>query len=272
MEKSNIRQVQEPSHIRNIRVEKKVISDTSIHWHDFWECDLVTSGKGMTSFNGAVYPLKAGCVTFAKVSDFHEYKTEGVCWLYSIKVSKAFCNYLDVVGSGKSGVVFLSEDALLDAVDLCRLMDRALKNGYPESYLAQLLQCLLMLVNGQSQTGYAREHTTFIRQILNYVDSNFTGNPGAREVAEQFHMTPNYFSSYFAAEVGKPYKTYLRELRLEYARKLLLSTDLTVTEICYKCGYNNLSHFLREYKSVFRISPLQARKQFLAERHDFSKL
>lgn len=267
MEKSNIRQVSDPIYIGNILVKRKEISDISMHWHDFWECDLIISGAGKTCFNGVEYPIKAGCVTFAKISDFHEYAPEGICQLYSIQVSKTCCDFLDVVGNGISGVVFLSKNVLSDVVSLCRLMERAQKNGYPESYMLQLLQCMIALVNSQRQTGGNHGNMALIHKILTYVDGNFTGNPAAWEVADQFHMSPNYFSSYFASEVGKPYKTYLRELRLGYARKLLFSTDLSVTEICDKCGYHDFSHFLREYKAEYGISPLQERKQFHDARH-----
>ena len=53
---------------------------------------------------------------------------------------------------------------------------------------------------------------------------------------------------------------YLKSLRLQQARKLLLSTKLNVTEVAFSSGFKNLSHFSREFSAAFGVSPNDFRK------------
>jgi len=63
---------------------------------------------------------------------------------------------------------------------------------------------------------------------------------------------------------GLPFKQYLNRLRLEEAKRLLTQTDLQVSDIAYKVGYGNISHFNRVFKDHLGISPNDFRKDPIA--------
>jgi AraC-like DNA-binding protein len=103
-----------------------------------------------------------------------------------------------------------------------------------------------------------------INRIYNYTFNNFQNEITIREVAEAANISPNYFCRYFKSQANKTYWQFLLEVRIGYACKLLLENKLNVSEICYTCGFNNLSNFNRQFKSIVHKTPLLYQKEYLA--------
>jgi AraC-like DNA-binding protein len=80
------------------------------------------------------------------------------------------------------------------------------------------------------------------------------------DVAQHAHLSPNYASERFRQLAGEPFQTYLQSRRLRFARSLLDSTNLDVTEICHASGFNNLSHFGRAYRRRYGEAPSRTRR------------
>ncbi|ETK32863.1 helix-turn-helix transcriptional regulator [Microbispora sp. ATCC PTA-5024] len=68
-------------------------------------------------------------------------------------------------------------------------------------------------------------------------------------------VSPNYFSERFRDHTGSSFQVYLQERRLRFARSLLASTSLSVTEVCHAAGFNTLSHFRRAYRRRYGSAP-----------------
>ena len=70
---------------------------------------------------------------------------------------------------------------------------------------------------------------------------------------------------FFKKVIGRSPMEYVNEYRIKKAMHYLKESDLTVTEICLECGYNNLGNFLREFRKYTSTTPLQYRKRSLYE-------
>ena len=81
------------------------------------------------------------------------------------------------------------------------------------------------------------------------------------ELADRLSLSPQHLSECFTQYMGVPFSAYLCETRLRNAAAALRSSDLTVTEICYACGYRNLSHFLRSFKRRYGVTPKEYGKR-----------
>ncbi|MEO9805360.1 MAG: AraC family transcriptional regulator [Reichenbachiella sp.] len=85
------------------------------------------------------------------------------------------------------------------------------------------------------------------------------------EVAEVANMTPSAFCRYFKQRTRKTYVSFLNELRVAHACKLLLNKEINVTEVCYRSGFVNLSNFNRKFKSLTNHTPSQYQKVHFQE-------
>ena len=94
-----------------------------------------------------------------------------------------------------------------------------------------------------------------VRIMNDYYDEHLTLN----SIAELLSVSPPYLSHIFSRNVGMTFASYLCQLRLHHAARLLTDSSKSVTDICYACGYRNLSHFLRSLKEQYGMTPKEYR-------------
>lgn len=100
-----------------------------------------------------------------------------------------------------------------------------------------------------------------MRDIMEYTMNNFHRNISLSSVAHIAAMTKNAFCKYFKKRTNKTYFKFLNELRIETASKLLLqNNELTIPEIAERCGFNNISNFNRQFKSIKLHNPTEFKK------------
>ncbi len=85
--------------------------------------------------------------------------------------------------------------------------------------------------------------------------------------ARQVHMSPQAFSRFFRRHTGRTFQRFVNELRIGHACRLLMETDLTVSEVALESGYSNLSNFNRRFRELRGLAPRKFRRSTaLAER------
>lgn len=103
-------------------------------------------------------------------------------------------------------------------------------------------------------------NSAIVQQAINFIRRHFTGSINLLDIAESIHVNPTYLSTLFKAEMGKSIVEYINEIRLNYAAKLLKSTNDSITEVALQCGFNGFSYFSRLFKEKFNDTPRQYRK------------
>lgn len=101
-----------------------------------------------------------------------------------------------------------------------------------------------------------------LRKVHEYVITNFHNKIKIQEVAERASMTTHAFCKYFKKSTKKTFITFLIELRICHAKKLLIENLLTISEICYASGFDNLSNFNRTFKALTRMTPKEFRYHY----------
>lgn len=99
-------------------------------------------------------------------------------------------------------------------------------------------------------------HGTKLERILHFIGSNYA-NPdlGVSDIQEALGISTREIGSIIKDELGTNFKTYLNTLRLTEVKRLLQETDLPISDIAYKTGYNHISHFNRVFKKEYEVSP-----------------
>lgn len=100
-----------------------------------------------------------------------------------------------------------------------------------------------------------------INKVYAYVLENFLRPIQLKQVAAVANMNPTAFSRYFKTKTGKTFTQFIQEIRIEHASKLLIDGKFNVAEVCYECGFQNQSYFIKQFKRITNQTPLQYKNQ-----------
>lgn len=109
----------------------------------------------------------------------------------------------------------------------------------------------------------AAEEERPIAAMTRYMQAHLAGEVSLNLLAEEFHLSSQYISQLFKSEIGVNFLTYLTNLRMERAKKLLLSTALPVSEVAEQSGYGDYRVFTKAFKKSEGVTPSQYRRDFL---------
>ena len=101
-----------------------------------------------------------------------------------------------------------------------------------------------------------------VRAVEEYIDQSFRQEIRLKTLSDIAGMTPAAFSRFFHARTGKTVSDYIIDIRLGYAARLLVDSHSNVAEICYNCGFNNISNFNRIFKKKKGCSPTAFRDNY----------
>ena len=110
-----------------------------------------------------------------------------------------------------------------------------------------------------------QEEERVITSITRYVQEHLAEEVSLSVLAEEFHLSAQYISQLFKSEIGVGFLNYLTSIRMEKARKLLVSTDLPIAEISERAGYGDYRVFTKVFMKAEGITPSQYRRDFLEE-------
>jgi len=101
-----------------------------------------------------------------------------------------------------------------------------------------------------------------VRKVINFLHENYRNDLRLADVAAYVNMSEVSFSRFMKKRTGKNYIEYLNDVRLGTASRYLIDTNKTISEICYECGFNNLSNFNRLFKKRKGITPKEFRDNY----------
>lgn len=105
-----------------------------------------------------------------------------------------------------------------------------------------------------------------VKQAMEYIQENFYKDLNMAVVSNHVSMNYSLFSYIFKQYTGNNFVNYLKNLRIDMAKKLLEETDLRILEISQKVGYDNEKYFMKTFKSVCGVSPTEYRKNMQLKR------
>ncbi len=102
-----------------------------------------------------------------------------------------------------------------------------------------------------------------IRKVEEAINRAYAGQIYLKDIAELAGMTPTAFSRFFKTRTGTTLSEYITNIRIGHAARKLVDTTMTIAEICYECGFNNISNFNRLFKKKKGCSPKTFRENYL---------
>lgn len=255
--------------------------ESGLHWHEFYEMEIILGGEGVHFLNGREYILKKGAVYFLTPVDFHRVTMKEHLELYNVMfLESAVSQQLLHAISENFEDKFLTLDDR-DFTMMCNLADTLAADDKTDAqYTQNIMDAMLRLFlknlkkqeNAVFRTADGKERVDLpVQRSAMFMKLHFRENVSLVDVAAAVHLNPSYFCKIFAQEMGITPKKYLSDLKISYAKKLLTSTDLGITEICFACGYRSVSNFLCYFKKSEGLSPTEYRQRAAAIKEKFGK-
>jgi len=152
---------------------------------------------------------------------------------------------------------------------LLRLVD--LKGFEGALAFLEILQILAMSKENHliASAGYSSKilspESKRMDRVYGFIMENYRKKITAKEVASMVNMSESAFSHFFKKSTNRSFSNFLTETRLSEACKLLLESQDSVSEICFQCGFYNLSNFNRLFKKYRGMTPVEYRRQLRYE-------
>ena len=249
-----------------------------VHWHDEFEIIYVRSGFLTVSISGESYIGKTGDAFVVSPGNLHLMGSQSgtvdyYTFLFPLKyISFRTDDMLDekLLEPLNSGHLMICPRVNDTAKELCEQLIEIYeaKNDESESKITTQVRTkiiLLQFILEMWKKGFVIENDTSGRntvekEMVSYIQQNFTGKISLREFGEQFHLSEKYISRYFKEHFHITLSQYVTYLRLEHAKQLLQDTDIPVTDVAMQSGYQNVSYFIRSFQKAYAVSPLKYRK------------
>lgn len=127
---------------------------------------------------------------------------------------------------------------------------------------SHLLQLFVLIHNAFRSSEHLASNImpSLIRNLLRYIDSNLSEPITLDSLEREFYLNGTYISRQFKKHTGLTLRNYILERRISLARGLL-STDLSITEVCHQSGFSDYANFIRSFTKTVGISPGKYAKQ-----------
>ena len=113
----------------------------------------------------------------------------------------------------------------------------------------------------QRRLGEAPSNREVIERVIKYIKENLDSELSLESVSAYANLSPIHFHNCFRSSTGRTLHEYVEEKRIKRAMELLTSTDMTLTEIAYACGFSSQSYFSFVFKRKMQMTPREYAKK-----------
>ena len=229
-----------------------------------FELELPLEDGGISYIDDSSHPVRENTVICAKPGQLRHTRSPFKCYYIHMIVSQgpllealsSFPNFVELTDAREIRKIFSS---------LCEYYHGGTAKN--ELMVQSLLLKLIFLLEQKVallKTNHRPKpsNQTVIEQTLRYINEHLTEELSLSSLSEQVHFSPIYFHKLFKRSVGKNLREYVEEQRIKKAIDLLISTDKTLTQIAYECGFSSQSHFSCVFKKKMQLPPREYAREY----------
>lgn len=283
-----INDYQEPDHYRAICEDNYNVSRTCEyeknemhHIHNTCEILLVEEGVADYFIRGTTYHVESGDLLIIGAMEHHMRRIASCPYLrYGLTLKLSYFRSLDAeqqlwnVFSTPSQKLFqmrckkIAPESFELLIKLLAELKEEQESGRPFSaqyvraVVTQIAIVLFRLLNIGTEQENDSSMRLRIQEIKEYVDSHFREEITLKILSDHFYLHPTTISKNFHRYCKIPLNRYINNVRVCEAARLLENGNETVSMIAVKCGFGHTNTFLRQFKEIMEITPLQYRRNF----------
>ncbi len=255
--------------------------DFPIHFHPDFELNLIYNCKGVKRVIGdhigvtnevELVLVGSNLVHGWEMHQCKDKRIHEICLqfqsdLYDEKfLSRNMFNHIkEMFEKSVHGILFSKETTLT----IIPMMHELAKLNGVEAY-QKLLSIMHVLASSKNQkllsssASYVQDfdNSFKIKRVYEFVTNNYYRKITLDEISELVNMSPVTFNRFIKKRVGKTFINYLNDTRISFAVKMLLETEMSIGEIAFNCGFNNIANFNRIFKKSKNCTPSQYRVEF----------
>lgn len=264
-----------------------------LHRHTEMQLTWIEKGEGTLVVNNQMYPFSSGDIFCVGANQPHVFKSSPDYFVEPFRKNiKALTIFFNPSGELK-GLFGLTELGLIQTLfnkygtgfsipepakkeiasrfkALFKSEGAQLLIGFVElvNQIAQIRN--LKLLSGSGDLGSVSEHEGVkISQIYHYIMTNYSREITLEEISKKANMTPQAFCRYFKKRTLRTFISFLNEVRVNEACQQLVKegSESSISLIAYNCGFNNVTHFNRVFKSMMGKSPSEYLNNYMSAIH-----
>ncbi len=248
------------------------------HFHPEYEIVYISNGRGKRHIgdhisyyeDGDLIFLGPNLPHFAFTEELLEEHVEVVVQMKADFLGRDFfekpemLHIRQVFERSEQGLIFFGETKKRVGARLIRMVEM---NNFDR--LVELLLVLQDIATSQEYnilnvSNYALEVSAQdhdrMETVYSYVQENFQSEVSLEEVARRVNMTTPAFCRYFKRLTRKTFTEFVNEIRIAHACRLLGNEHLSISAVSFESGFNNLSHFNKQFRQITGVSPRDYRK------------
>ena len=132
---------------------------------------------------------------------------------------------------------------------------------YELEMLSVIYKLTALLLRHYCITPQEKDHFSRLQPVIDYIRNHYSQNISVSQLSQMVHVCDDHLIRIFKAATNKTPTRYIMDMRLEEAMKLLVSTELSVTEIADKCGFASSCYMDRIFKHRLQVTPVEYRKK-----------
>ena len=235
-----------------------------IHWHSFFEIEIVVSGRGSYVVNDISYDIEENNVFFLTPTDFHYIDADGELTVINLSFDEDAPGERDMIklmfNNVKGAYCFEAEEysRLVSAVELLRYECDA--DGESKNLLLQYVIRNILQKNTLAPDLSGADGARGVKKAIVYMELHFKERITLERLAAEAGYHPTYFSEIFKKTTGDTYIEALTKLRIGHARTML-ANGFSVSDACFLSGFGSLSGFASAFKKACDMSPREYKMQ-----------
>lgn len=255
------------------------------HYHNNFEISFITEGSGKRIVADSIEEFQPGDLAFIGRNLPHVWITdketrtpsnrtlEMVFLQFTANVLSPQLLILPEFSHVKRALDLSERGIQIVGQTLNEVSEIMLQLPYLKSFDRMLHFFMLMDIIGKSETNVKLASKEYLKiqfttgnkriaTIHEYLMNHYREAVDLKRLASLINMAEGSLCRFFKMNMGLTVIEYLNKIKAEFACKLLMDPDLSIMEICFDCGFNNVSHFNKQFKKNTGVPPSEYRKRF----------
>ncbi len=246
-----------------------------MHYHSFYEIYILISGKRKYFFRNKIIELYPQDILIIKPNDAHRaIPIDDVPYeRYVIYIDPTLFSQIEKYNKRtkellKKGILHLDDSAFLRVLNTIRSIENEQKEEKEKyaysirNHIERIIIELLLYDKHIQRVNQFQKNDERLQEALDYIVSNYDQNITIDACAKISCMSKSNFARIFHDVIGTNFKEYINSVRVKKASEFLVETDMSVSKISEKVGYDSLSYFGSIFKKQMNMSPKDYRNKY----------